>query len=454
MPKRAILRAIVIFILLCMPAVVCAKTVLNKNKYFPDSRVEYINLDWWKCFNDELLIEYILKALEVNHDIKIARLKACELKQEMNKNISNEFPRVSVGADYLGLKIPRTIFPLEGFRNNAFALPFIASWEADLFGKTFNKIQMAKEEFKASIWDEKGICLSIVSDVASIYFNIANLNEQINIQKNIIEIKADRVRRYEKKFNYGTAGAIELNTVKNELDYEKTVLAEYLKQREEYKTHLASLISTNPLDTSDIVVENIKNIEFKGIIPDCINGEIVINRPDLMKLESNIKKARIDVRLARKAFLPNVNITGILLFSTLTPNFGWDGAVANLLAGGSESLFEGGRRIFNIKQKKIEYERALEEYLKADINALKEVNDAMYNLKTDIITYETNLRRLSFQENNFIRVSNSFVSGTKNHIDYTDEKNTFLLNKSRVFNSKTQKLVDLVSLYKSTGGAL
>ena len=82
------------------------------------------------------------------------------------------------------------------------------------------------------------------------------------------------------------------------------------------------------------------------------------------------------------------------------------------------------------------------------------MNDALYNLKTDDETYRMNLENLSFEENNFVRISNSYKSGVKNRVDVLDKENSFLYEKSTTLNSKVQKFVDLISLYKALGGCL
>ena len=210
----------------------------------------------------------------------------------------------------------------------------------------------------------------------------------------------------------------------------------------------------NPNEVKDFAFSDIRLIEYRDKIPECINSDVTIYRPDVLKKEAELKKAKIDVTLARKEFLPNVNVFGVLMFSTLTPNFGWPGAVANLLAGATENIFSGGRRIFNVKQKKIVYKEALNEYLKTDLNAIKEINDTLYSLKSDDKTYKSNLKNLHFEEDNFIRVSNSFSSGVSNWIDVLDNQNNFLSEKSKVLNSKVQRFVDIISLYKAVGGRL
>ncbi len=77
----------------------------------------------------------------------------------------------------------------------------------------------------------------------------------------------------------------------------------------------------------------------------------------------------------------------------------------------------------------------LNEYLDTDLKALKEVNDALYNLKTDDETYRMNLENLSFEENNFVRISNSYKSGVKNRVDVLDKENSFFLYE-KINNSK------------------
>ena len=66
----------------------------------------YINLDWFKNFNDENLMKYICLALENNKDILIAKQNILKSRQERNLLISDEFPNLNIGSDYLLLKIP------------------------------------------------------------------------------------------------------------------------------------------------------------------------------------------------------------------------------------------------------------------------------------------------------------------------------------------------------------
>ncbi len=417
-----------------------------------DDRIQYVNIDFFNKFNDELLIRYIVCGVNNNYNLKSLRLKIRELYQVKNGEISKVFPTLNVGANYLGVKIPHVAFPFQGFRDNAFALPFMTTWEIDLFGKRKNKIQMKREDINAAIYEEKGAVISLAGEIAGVYFNIANLNEQIDIQNKIIENKKEKLRRVQNSFNNGVIGKMELNGAQKEIRNEENILNDYKKQREGFLSNLAYLTGNAPGNLQEVT--NINNIEFSGKVPDVIKGNEILSRPDILQKEANLKKAKIDVLLARKEFLPDINVFGVLMFSTLTPNFLWRGAVANLIAGANQKILTGGKRIFDLKQKKFEYERILNEYLDTDLRALKEVNDALYNLKKDDSVYRANFENLLFEEDNFIRVSNSYRVGVKGVMDVLDKNNDFLYEKSKLLNSKVQKFVDLISLYKALGGCL
>ena len=101
----------------------------------------YINLDWFKNFNDENLMKYICLALENNKDILIAKQNILKSRQERNLLISDEFPNLNIGSDYLLLKIPKGSIPNNDIQTNSYALPLDVKWELDYLGKKYDKIK-------------------------------------------------------------------------------------------------------------------------------------------------------------------------------------------------------------------------------------------------------------------------------------------------------------------------
>lgn len=81
-----------------------------------------------------------------------------------------------------------------------------------------------------------------------------------------------------------------------------------------------------------------------------------------MAAEAKLEAAKIDIKVARKEFLPSFNITGIWTFNTLASGtfFSWESSLAALLAGATQDIFKGGIKKANLKMKKAKYEELFE----------------------------------------------------------------------------------------------
>jgi len=79
---------------------------------------------------------------------------------------------------------------------------------------------MKREDINASIYEEKGAIISLAGEIAGVYFNLANLEEQINIQNKILNNKKEKLRRVQKSFDNGVSNRMELNKIKKEVNLE------------------------------------------------------------------------------------------------------------------------------------------------------------------------------------------------------------------------------------------
>ncbi len=413
-----------------------------------------INLNWFDNFHDENLKKCIYEALSHNKDIQIARKNILKLRQETNLNISKEMPNVNVGSDYLLLKVPKTAIPNNDIQTNSYALPFNVQWEVDYLLKNYNQVQKSRLDEKNSYLELKASNLMVVSDVASFYFNISKLNEEIEKQTKIKDNSYQIFLRKRKMFDYGVISSIELNKAEENYLEEKNKCEILYTEKERFLTSLLYYMGKTPSNRDLIKITHFGDIDFKGVYPETLKGDIIQYRPDVSKMENELEKAKIDITIAKKEFLPQINIIGLMVFSTFVQNFGWDGVFAALLAGATQNIFDGGKRVFTLKKRKAEYELMVENFLKTDLNALKEVNDALFKVKTDYKVYENEKMKLNLSNSNFKKVSNSFNKGTKSYIDYLDENILFLKNDISYQNSKNQNFTNLLTLYKAVGGAL
>lgn len=201
---------------------------------------------------------------------------------------------------------------------------------------------------------------------------------------------------------------------------------------------------------------NFTNFEYTGQIPETISSDVIFARPDVQSAEKQLEKAKIDVRVARKEFLPSFNITGLWAFNTIAPGsfFSWNSSLALLLAGATQDLFTGGRKVANLRFQKAKYEELFENYKQTDLEAVKEVNTALCINKYDREVELNTKAKLSLESVNFKNNSKKFARGVISSPEILMEQNKLLASENEYIKTKAQRLVNYFTLYKAVGGKL
>lgn len=417
------------------------------------SKIDYVNINWWDNYSDPFIKNYIILAIENNHDAKKASWQVEEYKQQVKIQFSQELPSLSVGGDYIGAHFPDTI---KGIKSDIFAVPFLASYEADVFLKNHDKTKSSKKSYEASKFQEQSIYISLASDVATTYINILKFEKLIQEQQNLVKVKKEELRREELKYKRGTTSIPKLNDYIKDYNSAKSNLDENIKLRDKALNQLAVLIGESPENVACIKRNSWDDLRYKSAIPDSIPSDVVFSRPDILAAEAKLEKANIDVRVARKEFLPKITVNGIYSLSNIGPDgFGtWGSTIAAIAAGATLDLFKGGYKVANLKLNKAKYEEMFESYRQTDLNALKEVNDSLLIIKEDTKINKNAFYNLNIQQDNYKRSDESYHNGVISYPKLLSEQEKLINSKQNEINSKTTCLVDYITLYKAVGGKL
>lgn len=419
-----------------------------------NEKTTLINLPFWEKFEDDFLIYYIVCAIKNNHKAKSAIYKSEELRQEMKMTLARQFPTLSVASNYLGVNIPS----LDNFQldKNGFILPFQFRYEADLLLKNKDKTKSKNKLYKAQKQDENTAYIVLASDVATAYINILKFDKTIELQEKLIKNKEDIFLRTKNQFKQGIVSKSEQNDKFKELISAQEELEELKKQRKLAINNLKLLLG----DTSECD-DTIKRADFDKFAnninpPNEINASLIYSRPDVLSALYKLESAKINIKIAKKDFLPTFNINGFLAFDTFGAGnfFAWSSSFAALIAGATQDIFRGGEKIANLKYAKARYGELFELFLQANLTAMKEVNDSLYKAKCDFKIYNQELEKYQVEKNNLELEDKRFSQGTKSFIDLAQQSSKLIISKQSCTLIKAQKLIDMVSLYKSVGGAL
>ena len=416
--------------------------------------IQELNIDFFKKFNDENLNCYIQQALDNNHDLKKAGQVVEQYRQQTKYSLGKELPSFSVSANYLGIKVPE----LDNFqlKDNAFVLPFVASYEADFLLKNRDKTKAVKKSYEAAKFNEKTIYLALLSDVASVYTNILQYDDLIEKQTEILKNQEEILNRSNKKFERGVISSTELNNIKKSVETSKSSLEKLQKERETAMMQLAVLTGNSASNTADMKVGDLDNFEYSGEIPDEISSDVIFARPDVKMAEANLEKAKIDVRVAKKEFFPRFNIVGVWAFNTIAPGtfFSWESSLAAILAGATQDIFKGGMKVANLKIQKAKYEELFEDYNQTNLEAVKEVNTALCIIKHDRQIENNAKSEMNFETENFANAQKKLDRGVMSEPEYLAEENKLINTQTNYTQAKTQRIVNYFTLYKAVGGQL
>ena len=425
---------------------------LKKNKPITTEETisSYVNIDWWKNLDDALLTEYILKALSNNQDLKLATLKVEEATEAKNITRANEMPSVSIGAVPALYKIPT-----QTKSDDLIALPAYASYELDIFGKNRDKTKSQDKLIDITRQKERATYISVVSAVGSTYYNIVKLDKLIEIQDQIIK---DRKKIYELMQLSNNEGIVSTaDTVRAYKAYllSETDMTELKKTREHLLNILAVLTGDSPDNNSDYNRIAFDELVMNKNIPDSISTNVIEARPDYISSEKMIEKAGIDVRVAKKEFLPTFDILGLLSFNSnqFLKKLNWTNAFAFIGANAALPLFTGGAKIANLKLNKNRYKQAVENYQKTNLTAIQEVNDALCDLKLDNEKYNKTLESYNAEQKDFHYTELKYKEGVISNLDLLQKKEALLVTEKLLTSDKTSFFIDQIGLYKATAGA-
>ena len=415
------------------------------------------DLKWFEVFKDEKLQELVRTAIAQNYDMRLAVARIDAARANVGLARSNQFPQFDVGAD---LTTGRTSANSgtsaaalsSGKRSFGEVFLNLLTFEVDLWGRRRQETKAARAQLKSSEEDRKTVTTVVVSDVATNYFNLLELDMELEIAQRTLTARQESLRLITARQQGGIATMLEVRQAE-QLVYEASqTIPDTERLIEQTENQISLLLGNNP----GSIPRGAPLSQQKELpaVPAGLPSSLLERRPDIRSAEQLLISEYALVAAAKAAYFPTISLTGTFGFQS--------NSLANLFSGPSSAwsfipqitqpIFSAGRLKSNVNFEKAQREYALTQYQQAIQTAFSDVSNALVQYRR--------VREIRAQQE--LLVGSLQDASRLAHLRYEGGIDTLLnalVADTSLFNAelslaqtKRNELLSLVQLYKALGG--
>jgi len=423
---------------------------LQANAQLQAQAASYADLPWWQVFQDPKLQELIRTALKQNYDLQLATERINAARAELAITRSNLFPQVQGNGNFSGGKE-------SNFQSkfNFLTLAADATFQVDLFGRLRRATEASRARLLATDAARQTVILTLVSDVASDYFALLQLDLQLQITNETVKTQIDSVKLTRLRLQHGVATKLDVLQAQQVLDTANAQVPDLERQIAQEENAVSILLGNYPQE----VPRGLPLIEqpLPPEVPPGLPSTIIERRPDIREAEQNLIASNAEIGVAKAQFFPQIALTGSgggafgrsSVFSSLMSS---QVGIWSYGAQVSQPIFTGGALKGNLHLAESQNRQALIGYRQTIQRAFGDVSDALIGyqkLHQVRVAQETTVKDLQDT------VGTSLVryrGGITTYLEVLDGQRSLFSAELTLAQARGNEYQSLVQLYRALGG--
>jgi outer membrane protein, multidrug efflux system len=411
------------------------------------------DLSWWELFEDEELRRLVQAALEANKDLRIAVTRVDQARALLGVTRAAQFPEINAGASATTNRFSDTVRPRgQGGQSDLFSTTVDLTFEIDIWGRLRRATEAARAEFLASDEARHAVVMTLVSDVATAYLRLRQLDLELETTRQNLASRQGSLQLVRDRLEAGLTSALDLRQAEAELASTAAQIPDLERQIAQTEHQLSILLGRNPGGISR--GRPLTGQTFPPTVPAGLPSALLERRPDIRQAEDGLIAANARIGVAKAAFFPQVSLTGFFGVESV--------ALSDLFTGPSRiwqfgptvtlPIFNAGRNRANLRLTEAQQRESLIRYEQAIQQGFREVEDAL-------VAHRKAREALAEQEA-AVRASREalsiaefrYTSGLTNYLDVLDAQRTLLAAEVAESRTLLAQLVAVVQLYRALGG--
>jgi outer membrane protein, multidrug efflux system len=406
---------------------------------------------WWDAFQDETLRDLIQTALQQNYDVRIAAARILEARAQLGIVRANQLPSVDAGASAINQRSPQTArFP--GFESSANQVSMSLAWELDFWGKFRRATESARASLLAQEWAQRQIISSLVSDVASAYFQLRELDLELEISRQTLESRKGSLKLTQILADGGATSMLDVRQAE-QLVFTAAAAIPDLEQRiEQQENFISTLLGNNPqsITRGRKLVDQPHALQVPAGLP----SSLLERRPDILQAEQQLIATNAQIGVAKADYFPQIALTatGGYQSSALTGLFSGPAGLWTFGSTAAQPVFEGGRIRNRVRFAQALTEEATLFYQRTVQQAFRDVSDSLVAYRRSQ-EFRVEQEQLTHSAEEATKLSNMrYKGGATSYLEVLDSDTRYFSAQLTLAQAQLRELQSLVQIYRSLGG--
>lgn len=407
------------------------------------------DMGWWEFYGDAALRDIIRRTLDNNKDMLAAAARVEQMRQLYRIDKAARLPEIS--ARVYGNRETNDYYD-KGFSNDPeLGAKVSASWELDLWGNLRWAKRQGGAEYLASVEEWRAMRMTLVAEVATAYFQLMALDNELSIVRQTLGTRRQDVRLAKLRFEGGLTAETVYQQAQVEYASTAALIPELERRIKVMENSISLLMAGYPgekIPRSGLAL----NTTMPEQLPVGIPSVLLQRRPDVRVSEQQLQAAMAGVGMAYADRFPRLTftLTGGVENGVLPHIF--ESPFSYVLGSVAAPVFGFGRKQAKYRAALAAYDQARLKYEKKVLEVFKETDDA-------VVTYH-NVRQSAERKESLRDAARKYVElaniqyrgGNINYIDVLDAQRRYFDAQIGLNNAVRDEHLALVQLYKTLGG--
>jgi len=373
-----------------------------------------------------------------------ARIAGAALLPTLQGNGSEAYSRTS-GSSASGLSIG-------GREVVNYTASLSAAYELDFWGKNRDATLAAEETAVANRFQRDVVALTTLVTVANAYFQVLASQDRIRTAESNIASATRILEAIKERFKAGTGTDLDVAQQESVLGNQKALVPPLRQTLSQNINALATLVSRPP-ENLHVTGGSLNQITPPRVAPG-LPSELLTQRPDIRRQESQLASATANVGNARAQFFPSIQLTGQGGYqsSALASLFQPHAAFFSLVGSLTQPIFDGGRNLGNFEFSKAKQDELLQTYRKTVVSAFADVDNALVSIRETTIRLRLQRQVVASSRRALQLAEQQLRAGTADILTVLNTQTTLFQAEDLLWQAQLARLLAIVSLYQALGG--